>query len=88
MHVSKVLLLGEGALMYVGFLKANHVSLLRKGADMPSITFLKPTCSCDHAHYFEVPVVINVFVSLGKAGVLTTTKVYFDKLLKSKSKLW
>lgn len=55
---------------------------------MPSVTFFKPTCSCDHAHYFEVPVVINVFVSLGEAGVLATTKVYFDKMLKSKSKLW
>lgn len=55
---------------------------------MPSTAFLKATCVCGHAHCFEVLLVINVFVLLGKTGVLATTKVCFDKLLKSKSNLW
>lgn len=47
---------------------------------MPASTFLKPNCSHDIPHYFEVPVVINGFELLEKAGVLATSKVNIDKL--------
>jgi len=73
--------------MLLGFLKAVFLTLEKWPVCQAVLSSNRIIAVTLHT-IFEVPAVIHVFGLLEKAGVLATAKVYIDKLLKPKSKLW